>query len=50
MKIAVRRVFWETNKITLATDQTSESFKYKSKDDEIVVLGKVVFATFSPNA
>lgn len=42
LKIVVRRILIENNKITLSTDKTSEVFKFKSKSDEVVLLGQVV--------
>lgn len=49
LKIVIRRVLIDKNYITVSDDKKSEVYQYQGKSDEIVILGKVVFATFAPN-
>lgn len=49
-KVIIRRVSYAKNKITLSTDLSSEIYTYPNEKSNIVILGKIVSATFSPNS
>ena len=50
MKIVVRRIAMDKNKVLLTTDKSECAFKNKGRTDEITILGKVISATFFPNS
>ena len=47
--IVIRRVLFDKNKITLCSNDQCNEYKITKNDCEVLVLGKVSFATFNPN-
>lgn len=47
--IIIRSVSVTDKKITLTSDENSETFKRTAKSCDVVILGKVIYATFNPN-
>lgn len=49
-EILIRRVEIRNKSIILSTDNTKESYTYLETDSDVIVLGKVIYATCFPNS
>lgn len=47
--IVVRAVNEDSEKITLTSDKGSQDFTKTTQDSEVIILGKIISATFNPN-